>query len=357
MKILAMDIGAGTQDILLYDDAKNIENCIKMVLPSSSQILAERVRRATERRESLFIRGDIIGGGAFSSALRSHLENGLSVVMSENAAYTVRNDLDQVRDLGIKVTQGETVPEGFEGETLTIEELNLGRIQMFLRGFNESLVDLDAVAIAVQDHGVFPRDTSNRSFRIKMIKELLTENSRLEKLIFREGETPTPFLRMRSAMKASRRQLPETEVLVMDTSHAAILGCLRDPRVEDADPVLAVNVGNGHTIGGIVEGGEIKGVVEHHTRLLTPLKMERLLVKFGAGKLTNEEVFNDGGHGLVFLGEESRFAEIEVVAVTGPNRKIIGETGITALFAAPAGDVMMTGTVGLVYAALNRIKK
>ena len=32
MKILAIDIGAGTEDVLLYDDTKrSIENCIKMV--------------------------------------------------------------------------------------------------------------------------------------------------------------------------------------------------------------------------------------------------------------------------------------------------------------------------------------
>jgi len=30
MKILAVDIGAGTLDILLYDSDKNIENCFKI---------------------------------------------------------------------------------------------------------------------------------------------------------------------------------------------------------------------------------------------------------------------------------------------------------------------------------------
>jgi uncharacterized protein (DUF1786 family) len=39
MKILAIDIGAGTEDVLLYDDEKrSIENCIKMVLPSPCQV-------------------------------------------------------------------------------------------------------------------------------------------------------------------------------------------------------------------------------------------------------------------------------------------------------------------------------
>jgi len=48
MKILALDIGAGTEDVLIYDDAKeSVENCLKMVLPSPSQVYAAQVRSAT----------------------------------------------------------------------------------------------------------------------------------------------------------------------------------------------------------------------------------------------------------------------------------------------------------------------
>ena len=99
-QIFAIDIGAGTEDVLLYDDTKKeIENCVKMVLPSPSQVLAAKVREATRLYKDVFVEGDIIGGGAFAFALRNHVEKGLRVVMTENAAYTVRNDLDQVRKL------------------------------------------------------------------------------------------------------------------------------------------------------------------------------------------------------------------------------------------------------------------
>lgn len=100
MKILAIDIGAGTEDVLLYDDQKkSVENCVKMVLPSPSQIFARKVREATRLYKDLFVKGDIIGGGAFSAALKDHVEKGLRVYMTENAAYTVRNNLDEVREL------------------------------------------------------------------------------------------------------------------------------------------------------------------------------------------------------------------------------------------------------------------
>ena len=357
MKILALDIGAGTEDVLLYDDRKkSIENCIKIVLPSPSQVFAEKVRKATRLYKNIFVRGDIIGGGAFVFALRNHVENGLRVIMTENAAYTVRNDLNEVRDLGIKITTEENEFEAFKGESLTIEEVNLVKLQNFLSEFDETLSDVDVVAIAVQDHGVFPKGMSNRRFRIQKMKGLLKGNPRPENLAFTEEEIPQYFLRMKSAALVSKRQLPKAKVLLMDTSPAAILGCLVDPVVEKADPVLAVNVGNGHTMAAIISKGKIVGVMEHHTRLLNPQKIERLLVTFVDGKLSDEEVFKDNGHGLFFLAEPLGFSRIEMVAATGPNRNILAKTNLSVHFATPAGDVMMTGPMGLVEATQRKFK-
>ena len=58
--------------------------------------------------------------------------------------------------------------------------------------------------------------------------------------------------------------------------HDALL--FEDPVVEKADPVLAINVGNGHTMAAIISEGTIVGVMEHHTRFLNPQKIGRLLV-------------------------------------------------------------------------------
>jgi len=357
MKILAIDIGAGTEDVLLYDDQKkSIENCVKMVLPSPSQVFAAKVREAARLCKDLFIKGDIIGGGAFSFALREHVKKGLRVMMTENAAYTVRNDLDEVRELGIEVVKGEKEPTGFEGQILTIEEVNLKQLEAFLTEFGETLSDVDVVAVAVQDHGVFPKGTSNRRFRIQKLRELLKENAKPENLAFREDEIPSYFLRMRSAAQASRRQLPKARVLLMDTSPDAMLGCLRDKSVEKANPVLAVNVGNGHTMAALISERNIAGVMEHHTRLLNPQKIGQLLVDFADGKLTDEEVFKDNGHGLFFLSEPPGFSKMEIVAATGPNRSILAETNLCVHFAAPSGDVMMTGPIGLVEVTKRKFK-
>jgi uncharacterized protein (DUF1786 family) len=356
MKILAIDIGAGTQDILLYDSVlENIENCIKMVLPSPSQVFAEKVKTATLQGSDLFVKGDTIGGGAFSHALRKHVEAGLGVIMTENAAYTVRNNLEQVQEMRIEVVQ-DTEPENFEGETIALEEVNIEKLRGLLKFFGEPFSDIDFVAVAVQDHGVFPEEMSNRRFRINKMRELLEKNPKPEAFAFRENEIPPYYSRMRSAVHASKRQLPNAQVLVMDTSPDAILGCLMDPVVENADPILAVNVGNGHTMAAIISKGEITAVLEHHTRLLNPQKMERLLRDFADGKLSDEDVFEDNGHGMFYLSEPSGFSEIEKVVVTGPNRKILAKTNLHVHFATPAGDVMMTGPIGLVEAT-RRITK
>ena len=40
MRILAVDVGTGTQDILLFDSSGPVENCVKLVMPSPTQIAA-----------------------------------------------------------------------------------------------------------------------------------------------------------------------------------------------------------------------------------------------------------------------------------------------------------------------------
>ncbi len=89
---------------------------------------------------------------------------------------------------------------------------------------------------------------------------------------------------------------------------------------------------------------------------MNPQKIEQIGVDFADGKLSDEEVFKDNGHGLFFLREPPGFTEIEKVVATGPNRGILAETKLSVYFAAPAGDVMMTGPIGLVEATKRKFK-
>jgi hypothetical protein len=56
------------------------------------------------------------------------------------------------------------------------------------------------------------------------------------------------------------------------------------------------------------------------------------------------------------LAEPPGFSKIKRIAVTGPNRNILAKTKLPVHFVAPAGDVMMTGPIGLVEATKSRFK-
>jgi len=347
MKILAMDIGAGTVDILLHETGSSFENSVKMVLPSPTRVYAKKVADATLRGVDIFIDGDIIGGGALAAAVKKHLSKELKVFMTAKAGQSIRNDPDEVTGLGVKIIEGEP-PDGFRRETLTLEEVSPLRLEGFLREHGEIVMDVDAVAIAVKDHGAAPKGVSSRRFRMGMFEERIREDPRAVGLAYKGDNVPRYLTRMISGVDASRRQLPDAEVVTMDTSPAAIVGCLTDPVVRGAGPLLAVNVGNGHTMAAIVTSGKIMAVAEHHTGMLDPAKLERMLVDFAAGKLSDRGVFEGGGHGAFYVEEAPGYGAIEVIAVTGPRRAMIEGTTLDYVHAAPGGDVMMTGPIGLI---------
>ncbi len=339
MKILAIDIGAGTQDILLFDSEKKIENSTSLVLPTPSRILADRLRKV---EGNLYIHGDTIGGGSIGRAIQNHLKKGYRVVMEEPAAYSIRNDLDEVRSMGIEV--GDRPLSG-HFQDLEICEIDLPLLRQFLSRFGEDF-DFDVIAVAVQDHGVAPKGVSDRTFRFEQMEAMLQKDKNPESFHFTEDSIPDHYLRMKSAVKTVRRT-SSSPILVMDTAFSAILGCLD----EVEGPSLVVNAGNGHTIGAFLIDRKIEGIYEHHSHRLNPEKLENHLRLFTRGELSRQEVFDDDGHGVITL---TPFFGEAPVWVTGPNRDLFNGTSLRFKYAAPAGNTMMTGPMGLVRAALYR---
>ena len=62
MSLLAIDVGAGTQDILLYDEEIPLEGSTKMVLPSQTVLVGNRINRARLAGKDVFLRGPTMGG-------------------------------------------------------------------------------------------------------------------------------------------------------------------------------------------------------------------------------------------------------------------------------------------------------
>jgi uncharacterized protein (DUF1786 family) len=342
MRILAIDIGAGTQDVLLFDPRQKTENCTSLVLPTPSKFFAEKLKRIEGH---VYIHGDTIGGGSLGRAILRHLQKGYRVVMEEPAAYSIRNDLDEVKSMGIEVGKK---PEADHFQELEIREVDMGVFEKFLSNFGEGL-QVDVIAIAVQDHGVSPKGVSDRAFRFENMERMLRRDNRPETFHFLEDSIPDYYLRMKSAVAAVKRFSP-VRVLVMDTAFSAILGCLE----ETSGPSLIVNVGNGHTIAALTHEKRIEGLYEHHTHELTPEKMEHDLRLFVRGELEGKKVFKENGHGAVTL---KPLPGVFQVIVTGPNRDLFRKTSFKFTYAAPAGNTMMTGPMGLIRAAQYRFGK
>ncbi|MGA1868607.1 MAG: DUF1786 family protein [bacterium] len=336
--ILAIDIGAGTQDILFYNNKTNIENCISMVLPSPTHILSQRVAAI---KENLLLTGDTIGGGPLVKSLKKHLKQDYRVVMEESCAYTVRDNLDEVRALGIRI--------GNQGEAAYFKRIHCQEIDIVLfLNFLEKLgvyFPIDLVAIALQDHGSSQEGLPDRKFRFKMIEERLRNDAHIYSQAFRDNEVPLCYKRMQSAVNAAQRDIGKP-VLIMDSAFSAIAGAAENRE----GPYMIVNIGNGHTVAAIVFNGRIDAFMEHHTKRLTTEKLIILLERFSRGQISNEEIYEDQGHGFVSFASYEPL-ELKDIIVTGPNRDKLKDTPLNVTFAAPGGNMMMTGPVGLIRSA------
>ncbi|MGH2632469.1 MAG: DUF1786 family protein, partial [Tepidiformaceae bacterium] len=128
MKILAIDMGTGTQDILLFDSERTIENSVKMVLPSATEIAARRIRKATRDARALVLTGVNSGGGPCAWALEEYVKKvGLAYATPE-AAQTFDDDPERVREMGVHiVSEGEAVR--MDGEHVKLRDLDLDAIR------------------------------------------------------------------------------------------------------------------------------------------------------------------------------------------------------------------------------------
>src|SRR5437764_15357524 len=124
MRILAIDMGTGTQDILLFDSSGPIENSIKMVMPSATQIAAARIRRATDARRPVLVTGVIQGGGPCHWALNDHLAAGGIAYATPAAARTFDDDLSRVEEMGVRIVSDDDARAFDDVEHVELKDLD-----------------------------------------------------------------------------------------------------------------------------------------------------------------------------------------------------------------------------------------
>jgi uncharacterized protein (DUF1786 family) len=276
--------------------------------------------------------------------MKRHLRAGYAVYATPRAALTIRDNLDQVRERGYTILEeGEEPPDAPDVLTLRTRDVDLDVLRHALAPFGVAIPE--TVAVAVQDHGECLTG-SNRQFRFQLWRQFVEGGGRMIDLAYRE---PPPCY---TRMLAVERDAPGA--VVMDTGPAALWGILQDDEAaaHREEGFILINVGNQHTLGVLLRGERILGLFEHHTVLIDRVKLKRLVEDLRAGMLTNDAVYADNGHGAYVHPDYVPGGGFDFVAVTGPQRQIADDLGYA--FAAPYGDMMLTGCFGLV-AATQRL--
>jgi uncharacterized protein (DUF1786 family) len=225
-----------------------------------------------------------------------------------------------------------------------MRDLALGRILQTLAGFGVQ-VRLSGLAAAVFDHGAAPPGLSDRIFRFNYLRERLASGLGLAGFAFTRDRIPPAMTRLQALGSTTPNDLP---LLVMDTAPAAVAGALEDPRVRAANGPVVANVGNFHCLAFHLVDNEVVGLFEHHTGELSPEGLGTYVRQLADGTITNEAVFADKGHGaLVFRADAP---PPDLLAVTGPRRALLVQSGLQPYLAVPHGDMMLAGNLGLLRA-------
>jgi len=347
-RYLMLDVGAGTLDMLYYDDKSGIH--YKAVVRSPVLTVAEQAQRLPG---NLVVRGTEMGGGPISEILASRAKE-FQVLMTPSAALTLHHDLERVKALGIRIIDDREVSAPSSTgrySTLTLTDLEIPRLRNLVEAFGVPF-SFDVVGVCAQDHGRPPPGVSHLDFRHTLFKKDLDRDPFPHALLYRNHEIPPAFNRLRSIAQ-SAAEIPAGEVYVMDSGMAAILGGTLDPLAKSKERILVLDLATSHTLGAALEKGEIAGFFEYHTRDITLQRLESLVRELAEGELLHERILQQGGHGA-YVRKALGFDRMELMLATGPKRRLVENSRLPVRPGAPLGDHMMTGTAGLLEAIRRR---
>lgn len=347
MKILAIDVGTGTQDILLLDTELTVENCVQMVMPSPTAIAGNRVRKATMEKNPIIFSGTNMGGGPVTDAVKLHLESGYKVYSTPEAAVTFDDDIEVVKSIGVTIVSEEEA-EQIKGNKIYLSDLDTLMIKRALESFDVNPT-WDILAVAVFDHGNAPPGYSDRKFRFDHLLEQVTSGSKdVNSFAYLKDEIPEYLTRM---IAVSNTALEENHLLLMDTAEAAIIGSLEDNLLNSHHCKVVANIGNEHTLAFHLHDNEILGIFEHHTHLLSKSKLETYLENLVTGELDGDAIWKEQGHGAIVISGKEK---IRFLSIIGPMRNLLRNSRLNPYFATPHGSMMLAGPFGLVKACGDR---
>lgn len=335
--VLSLDIGTGTQDVLLALPDTCVENWPKFVLPSPAVSVEERIDELAAQARNIWLTGSNMGGG-FACAVTRAIKKGCHVAATAAAATALHNDPAKVQAMGVELC--ETCPAGFV--PVALADFSLSLWQSLLAAHHLPLPSL--ILAAVQDHGFQGRGEGNRKVRMARYTALLEANPDPASWLF--DVPPAEMTRLCSLNVA-------TGGPVADTATAVLLGAMLDEtfmRRSYREGATFVNVGNGHIFAALVYKGLVRGIYEHHTSMRTRDELLADLGEFRRGFLPADVVQMSGGHGTAY-GPVCEEAGYEATFICGPGRNLLAGCG---QFLAPFGSMMLAGSLGLLAAWCQR---
>jgi uncharacterized protein (DUF1786 family) len=344
---LAIDIGAGTMDVLCYVPEEKMH--YKAVVQSPVRTLARKIEALAG---DLVVTGQEMGGGPVTAALQARAQTH-RVTISRSAAATLHHDPARIAAMGIAIVNDEDadhLARTSGAGTITLGDLEPDRLRRIVESFGLPFA-FDAVVVCAQDHGAAPAGVSHLEFRHQLFKARLDQNPRPHTLLYSDQELPPEFNRLKSIARTAA-QWPTQAVYVMDSGMAAIVGAGLDPAVKDKETVMVLDIATSHTVGAVLAQEELAASFEYHTQDITLERLEQLLRDLPEGRLDHARILAEGGHGA-YVRQTPGYDRIQAIVATGPKRRLLAPSRLPITWGAPWGDNMMTGCVGLL-ASLNR---
>ncbi len=329
---LVLDIGSGTQDVLLASAHTTPENWPQFILPSPARLVSQKIQHFTQQKTAIWLYGYNMGGGFFR-ALQAHLQAGLRVYCTTEAATAIHDSIEHVQAQGIEIC--DIAPQG--AVPIYLADYAPSQWENTLRHWGLPLPH--KVVAAAQDHGIFIE--GNRLGRMQSWRSMLEKDNTPEHWLY--TQVPKQLTRLATLQKC-------TGGLVADTGTAAILGALSVPEVRaraQREGVTLINVGNSHILAMLVYAGKVLGIFEHHTGQQSLQEYLHDLQEFRMGWLPDEQVRASGGHGVAFGQRIEEAGAFTPTFILGPQREFLRGHG---QFLAPYGQMMLAGCFGLLRA-------
>jgi len=149
--ILTIDIGKGTEDILLLKSKENVENSIQLVLPSSAFLLCEQLK--LENSKKILFLGELMAGEPYHKEIYRLANNKSNfIAMTNTAARSLKYNLNFVKAKGINILEENKIDEVDFDKIYHLQDILWDRLFCILQHSQIPIENIEKILICAQDH-------------------------------------------------------------------------------------------------------------------------------------------------------------------------------------------------------------